>query len=105
MTPDEIFDAAVTEARPGIAFSDMQLFLSGLAFLREAQEKRLNDIELKAVSNMIAYVAYEQKICEATVEAILLTRFGGEAIESLSSHLFQPMIDFLANLKKVQTVN
>ncbi len=102
--PDEIFYAAVAQAGPNLAPDGMRLLLSGLDMLKK-EKPSLRKNELTAIYSMIAYVAYEQKICETTVAAVLLATFGGEELKDQPSHLFQPMINFLVDLDLKKTIN
>ncbi len=104
LSPDEIFDAAVTQAGSTLTPEDMRLLLSGLDMLKK-EEPALRKNELIAIYSLIAYVAYEQKICETTVAAVLLATFGGEEVKDLPSRLFQTMINFLVDLKMDKIIN
>ncbi len=104
LSPDEIFDAAVAQAGANLAPDGMRLLLSGLDVLKK-EGSALRKNELIAIYSLIAYVAYEQKICETTVAAVLLATFGGEEIKGLPSRLFQTMINFLVDLKMDKIIN
>jgi len=104
LSPDEIFDAAVAQAGSSLTPDGMQLLLSGLTMLKK-EESPLRKNELTAIYGMIAYVAYEHKVCETTVEAILLATFDGEELKAMPSRLFQPMINFLVDLDIKKTIN
>jgi hypothetical protein len=104
LSPDEIFDAAVAQAGSNLAPDGMRLLLSGLDMLKK-EETALRKNELIAIYSLIAYVAYEQKICETTVAAVLLATFGGEEIKDLPSRLFQTMVNFLVDLKMDKIIN
>jgi len=67
--------------------------------LRRVREKPLNGVELKAISAMIAYVAYQQKTDETTVREILAARFGVNEVSALPSRLYQNAIEYLADLQ------
>ncbi len=105
LSPDEIFDAAVAQAGPNLAPDSMRLLLSGLDMLKKNEPLALRKNELIAIYSLIAYVAYEQKICETTVAAVLLATFGGEEIKDLPSRLYQTMINFLVDLKMDKIIN
>jgi hypothetical protein len=104
LSPDEIFDAAVAQSGPNLAPGGLRLLRSGLELLKK-KEPTLRKNELIAIYSLIAYVAYEQKICETTVAAVLLAKFGGEEIKSMPSSTFQPAVNFLVDLKMDKVIN
>ena len=105
LTPDQLFDEALNEAGADISEGGLRLLTSGFTALRAAQEQRLNEIELKSIYGMIAYVAYTQEVCETTVAAVLTSTFKAEDVKALPSRLYQPMIDFLVDLNMQKTIN
>lgn len=102
-TPEEIYNEA-TEGGD-LASSDLRLLTSGLTALREAHGKPLNDTELKAVSGMIAYVAYHQEVNATTVCEILASHYGVTEVKALPSRLYQNAIEFLVDLEIKKIVN
>lgn len=105
LTLDQLFAEALNQAGPDLSKGGLRLLTSGFTALREQQEEKLNTRELTSIYSMVAYVGYNQKICETTVAAVLLARFGADDIKGLPSRLFQPMIDFLVDLNMQTTIN
>lgn len=68
-------------------------------------EKPLNDIERKAVSGMISYIAYTQNVGEAFVGEILTSHYGVDTVGALPSRLYQDAIEYLVDLKTDKVVN
>lgn len=100
---DEITNEA-TECRD-LSVRDLSLLTSGLAALRKAHEKPLNDIEMQAICSMITYVAYNQKVDETTVCEILTAHFDVSEVKALPSLLYQNAIEFLVDLEMKKLVN
>lgn len=69
------------------------------------QEKALNEIELKAINGMIAYVAYMQEVEEATAKDVLAATFNVEDVKTLPSRRYDEVINFLMNLQIAKAVN
>ena len=104
MTPaDEAFNEA-TEGKD-LSSGDLRLLTSGLTALRKAHEKPLNNVELQAVSGMIAYVAYTQQVNEITVCEVLTSHYGVNEVKALPSRLYQNAIEYLVDLKMNNVVN
>lgn len=105
LTPDQLFAEAVNQAGTELSPSGLRLLTSGLVALRDAHEKRLNEIELKALSGMIAFVAYSQEANETTVMAVLSAHFGMEDVRMIPSRLYDSAMDFLMHVKMEHIVN
>jgi signal-transduction protein with cAMP-binding, CBS, and nucleotidyltransferase domain len=105
LSPDQLFAKAVNQVGRDLSSSDLRLLTSGLVALREAHGKLLNEIELKALSGMIAFVAYSQEANETTVMAVLSAHFGFEDIKMIPSRLYDSAMDFLMNVKMKHIVN
>ncbi len=102
-TPEEIYSEA-TEGGD-LASGDLRLLTAGLTALRKAHERPLNNVELQAISGMIAYVAYTQEVNETTVCEVLTSHFGVNEVKVLPSRLYQNAIEYLVDLKMNNVVN
>ena len=85
--------------------ADLRLLTSGHVALRKAHENPVNDIELKALAGMIAYVAYNQQADEMTVCEILTAHFGVSEVKAMPARLYQNAIEYLVDLKISNIVN
>ncbi|MDD3287477.1 MAG: hypothetical protein PHX43_00525 [Alphaproteobacteria bacterium] len=102
-TPEEIFDEATESSQ--FSSGDLSLLTAELIALRKANEKPLNDIELKAVLGMISYVAYTQKVEEDSIGEVMTSHFGVSTVAALPSHLYQNAIEYLIDLKMDKVFN
>lgn len=99
----EAFDE--TPEGKDMSSGNLRLLTSGLVALRKAHESPVNDIELQALSAMIAYVAYNQEVDETTVCEVLTAHYGVSEVKALPSRLYQNAIEYLVDLKIVNVVN
>jgi len=102
-TPEELFNEA-TENQD-LSSGDLSLLTSGFLALRKATEKLVNDTELKALSAMVAYVSYNQVVCQETVCSVLTSHYGIETVQALPSRLYQSAIEYLVDLEMKKIVN
>lgn len=102
-TPEDI----LTEALEGekLPLEALRLLTSGFVALKQAQEKRVNPVELNALSGMVAYVAYNERISEDMVREIVCSRFRIAQVKELPSRLYQDAIEFLVDLELDKIVN
>ncbi len=100
-------EEAFNEATEGkdLSSGDLRLLTSGLVALRKAHEALVNDIELKALAGMIAYVAYNQQVDETTVCEILTAHYGIDKVKALPARLYQNAIEYLVDLKISNIMN
>lgn len=94
---EDLFNEA-TEGRD-LSSGDLSLLTAGLMALRKTHDSPLNEVELKALSGMISYVAYNQKVDETTVCEILTAHYGVAEVKALPARLYQSAIEYLVDLK------
>ncbi len=102
-TAEEAFNET-TEGKD-LSTGSLHLMTSDLVALRKAHEKPLNEVEIRAVSGMIAYVAYEQNVRADTVCEVTASHFGVETVTALPSRLYQAAIEYLVDLKMNKVIN
>jgi hypothetical protein len=105
LSPDQLFAKAINQAGADLSEGGFRLLTSGLTALCEAQQKHLNEIELKAINGMTAYVAYSQEANQETVTAILKSNLGVEEMNLLPSKRYDEAMEFLINLEMTKIVN
>ncbi|NCC03475.1 MAG: hypothetical protein EOM37_05430 [Proteobacteria bacterium] len=102
-TPEEIYAEATEDTN--FSSGDLRLLTSGLMALRAAKQETVNNIEVQALSGMIAYVAYTQEVDEVTVCEMLTAHYGVAEVKALPTRLYQNAIEFLVDLEVKKTVN
>lgn len=83
--------------------NDLLSLTSRLAVLCDTFEIPLNPIELRAVSEMLAYVAYSRKTNVSMVADMLASHYGVACVRDLPSRHYQDAIEFLLTLDTDQT--
>jgi hypothetical protein len=68
-------------------------------------EGALNENELRAVTSLVAYVAYTQETSEDTVLASLTTEFGVDDVKSLPSDDYEDAVRFLVDFRFNELMN
>lgn len=105
LSPDQLFAEAIVQAGADLSDGGFRLLISGLTALCEAQQKQLNEIELKAINGMAAYVAYSQEANQETVTTILKANLGVEEMSLLPSERYDEAMEFLMNLEMTKIIN
>lgn len=92
-------------AHPSVQSDSSFPNLSALTAAIRKNNVSLNQIELKAITAMVAYVAYVQKVSEETVCSVLSTAFSVDEVKALPSTLYDDAIRFLMNIRINEVLN
>lgn len=103
--PEEIFAQALQQDRPQLTDKDMRLLVSGYTALQASRGKPLNDVEMMAVTAMVAYTAYKNQTCEDKVRMILNAQFSVSEIAQIPSQQYPNVIQFLVDLEIPRVLN
>lgn len=68
-------------------------------------DTKMNDVELKSVRSLVAYVAYRQEANEIAVEEIISNRFGVSSVNELPQNSYDDVVQFLVDLQVSQQIN
>ena len=71
----------------------------------EYGEGTLNELELKSVKAVIAYVAHMQTASDVTVSSILGAKFGASDVTELRQKDYDEVIRFLVDLNLKEAIN
>jgi len=105
LSPESLFEDAMEDAGPDMKEGELRLLISGFRALKEQGRKPLNERELNAISSLITYIAYKQKVSEATVMSVLQAEFGIEEFQDFPSHLYENAVSFLVDLEMTKVLN
>lgn len=105
LSPEALLAEALADNEFSLTAGELRLLTSGFMALRDAQRKPLNEVERRAITGMIAYVAYTQSVNEETVESIVTANFGVNRVNALPSCRYQEVVEYLVDLQMNNIVN
>jgi len=105
VTPEQLFEQAVAQTDYNVTEGGLRLLNSGMKALREADSKTLSSLEIRSLTAMISFVAYNQEVSEETVSAIVAAQFGVNETKDLQSRRYQDAIEFLVDFKVKSAIN
>lgn len=105
ISPESLFEEAMEDAGPDMKAEELRLLVSGVRALKERGEKRLSKNERFAITSLISYAAYKQKVSTETVTSVLQAEFGIEEMQDFPSHFYNEAINFLVDLEMNKTIN
>lgn len=68
-------------------------------------ESRFNDLELKSICSVVAYVSYMQGISERAVCTLLATAFGVDSVKDIPQEKYNSVMHFLIDLQLDEVMN
>lgn len=65
----------------------------------------LNDLEVRAIESLIAYVAHHQKVSKDAVRVVTMTQFCVAETKDLMTRHYQNVIEYLLDLRMSHVMN